>query len=131
MSKYDRFGEFLRKQKAQSIRLSFDQIEKELDFELPASCRFPAWWSNNATNSVMTKIWLAEGWRTKDVDIEGGEVTFFRTEAGPRAKASDGIVLEGVSAVSLSVLSVLAKRSGRSLGMEAGVLLNEILDEKR
>ncbi|MEX0853950.1 MAG: hypothetical protein WD036_11810 [Bauldia sp.] len=39
---------------------------------------YPAWWSNNASNNVMTRAWLAAGFKTEQVDIEGRKLVFRR-----------------------------------------------------
>jgi hypothetical protein len=56
--------------------MSFAEIEKVLGFELPKSQMYAAWWSNNPTNNVMTNEWLAAGYRTEQVDIEGRKLVF-------------------------------------------------------
>jgi hypothetical protein len=82
MTKYAAFGAFLRKQKTQHLPLTFNKIEEIIDGRLPASARYSAWWSNNPTNNVMTKVWLAAGFRSEQVDIVGRKVVFRRV-TGP------------------------------------------------
>jgi hypothetical protein len=43
----------------------------------------PAWWSNNASNNVMTKVWLSAGFRTAQVDVKSRKVVFRRVEEKP------------------------------------------------
>lgn len=82
MSKYEPLTVYLRKHPYREIRLSFRDIEKILGFELRSSARdHRAWWSNNASNNVMTKAWLSAGYRTRDVDMESERLTFERTGA--------------------------------------------------
>lgn len=78
MAKYEAFGAFLRKQKAQHLPLTFGKIEEVIGDRLPASARYSAWWSNNPTNNVMTKVWLEAGFRSEQVDIAGRRVVFRR-----------------------------------------------------
>ncbi len=78
MSKYDPLGTFLRKQRTETVRMSFSQIEKLTGSKLPASARYRAWWSNNTFNSVMTKVWLDAGFKSEQVDIDGGTLVFRR-----------------------------------------------------
>jgi hypothetical protein len=66
--------------------MTFAEIEKVLGFKLPESQKYPAWWSNNPTNNVMTNEWLAAGFKTEQVDIEGRKLVFRRT----RPIARDG-----------------------------------------
>jgi hypothetical protein len=60
--------------------MTFTEIEKVLGFKLPESRRYPAWWSNNPTNNVMTNEWLAAGYKTEQVDIEGRKLVFRRVQ---------------------------------------------------
>jgi hypothetical protein len=78
MSKYAPLGEFLRKQRAASIPMTFSQIERIVGTSLPKSKRYPAWWSNNPWNNVMTQIWLDAGFETEQVDVEGRKLVFRR-----------------------------------------------------
>jgi hypothetical protein len=81
MNKYDRLGEFLRSQRAKEVPMTFAEIERVIGAKLPASSpQYPAWWSNNPSNNVMTKVWLAAGFRTEQVDTKGRRVVFRRVE---------------------------------------------------
>jgi hypothetical protein len=86
MGKYERLGEFLRKQRADEVPLTFDRIERITGVRLPPSARlYRAWWSNNERNSVMTREWLAAGFRSEQVDIDGRKLVFRRV---PRRKSA-------------------------------------------
>lgn len=77
MSKYDPLTHFLGHSHASAIPMQFAEIEKLLGFSLPPSARtHRAWWSNNPDNNVMTKAWLAGGYETEQVDIEGEKLVF-------------------------------------------------------
>ncbi|MDQ2078882.1 hypothetical protein RA307_01700 [Xanthobacteraceae bacterium Astr-EGSB] len=79
MTKYDPLGHFLRGQQTDLVRLSFADVERIIGAKLPRSSQnYPAWWSNNPTNNVMTKVWLAAGFKTEQVDIEGRRLVFRR-----------------------------------------------------
>lgn len=78
MSKYDPLGEFLRGQPKAEVPLSFADIERITRTKLPASARYRAWWSNNPTNSVMTKVWLEAGFETEQVDMAARKLVFKR-----------------------------------------------------
>lgn len=80
MGKYEPLGQFLKKQKADLIPMTFTEIERILNAKLPLSKRNRAWWSNNPENNVMTKEWLAAGYKTVDVNPEGGKIVFQRAE---------------------------------------------------
>jgi hypothetical protein len=78
MGKYDSLGAFLRSQKNASVRLTFSEVERIIGHRLPRSSRYPAWWSNNPSNNVMTKVWLEAGFKTEQVDIEARKLIFRR-----------------------------------------------------
>jgi hypothetical protein len=83
MSKYEPLTAFLLAKGASELRMTFLEIERVIGAPLPASKKYPAWWSNNPTNSVMTKAWLAAGYRSEQVDTVGEKVTFRRTATNP------------------------------------------------
>ena len=85
MSKYDRFGAFLAASSADSISLTFGQIEAILGFSLPASKAYQAWWSNSPWNNVMTRVWLEAGFKSGQVDIAGQTVVFTRDPANSQS----------------------------------------------
>ena len=87
MSKYDALGRFLRDQKADLVPMTFREIERVTGTKLPSSKRYPAWWSNNTWNNVMTKVWRDAGYRSEQVDISH-ERLVFRRDALPTASAS-------------------------------------------
>jgi hypothetical protein len=79
MGKYDSLGEYLRKQRRNEIPMTFDRIEKITGTRLPRSATFyRAWWSNNASNSVMTQVWLDAGFQSEQVDMKGRKLVFRR-----------------------------------------------------
>jgi hypothetical protein len=90
MSKYEPLTVFLKQTTKRNLRLSFDEIENILGFPLPASKQYPAWWSNSATNNTMTKAWLSAGYKTEQVDVAGGMVTF---HSDPTPTTSESIPL--------------------------------------
>lgn len=83
MGKYSRLGDFLRSQRTKEVPMSFAEIERVIGAKLPPnSPQYPAWWSNNPSNNVMTKVWLAAGFRTEQVDINARKVVFRRIDQG-------------------------------------------------
>ena len=88
MGKYTRLGEFLRSQRSQEIPMTLVEIEKVIGSKLPPnSPHYPAWWSNNPSNNVMTKVWLNAGFRTEQVDVKSGKIVFRRVEENPAEKS--------------------------------------------
>lgn len=77
MSKYEPLQRWLRGQKGSRIAITFAEIETIIGCPLPPSKANRAWWSNNPSNNVMTKEWLAAGYETEQVDI-GSEKLVFR-----------------------------------------------------
>jgi hypothetical protein len=79
MSKYDALGAFLRRHGRLEIAMSFADIERIAGTKLPAKSQASrAWWSNNPNNNVMTKVWLAAGYRSEQVDLRRKRVVFRR-----------------------------------------------------
>lgn len=87
MSKYDPLTRHLSSRNQTRIPMGFDELERLLGFDLPPSARkHRAWWSNNPSNSVMTKAWLAAGYQSEQVDLEAERLTFVRlNETSPAA----------------------------------------------
>jgi hypothetical protein len=82
MAKYEPLTEFLKSKGGREIRLRFDEIERIIGEKLPEkSKRHRAWWSNNPSNSVMTKAWLDAGYKSAQVDIAGERVSFVAAHA--------------------------------------------------
>ena len=70
MGKYDPLGEFLTRRSAEMAPMTFAEIEQVLGRKLPpAAGKHAAFWSNNPSNNVMTKVWLDAGYRTEQLDL--------------------------------------------------------------
>jgi hypothetical protein len=79
MGKYNVLTEHLRAKGGAKVAMSFTDIERLLGFPLPASSRkHRAWWSNNPSNSVMTKAWLDAQYRSAEVDLEHERLMFIK-----------------------------------------------------
>ncbi len=77
VSKFEPIRQFLDALPQGERRMSFGEIEDILGFRLPPSARrHRPWWSNNPSNSAMTKAWLAAGCRTEQVDMAGEKLVF-------------------------------------------------------
>lgn len=88
MGKYDPLTSFLRESHTAEVPMTFEEIERVIGQPLPPSKQYPAWWSNNASNNVMTRAWLAAGYKTERVDVAHGRLVF-RQEREP---ASGGLL---------------------------------------
>lgn len=82
MGKYDPLRTFLQDQPGERVPVTFAEIERLIGSPLPNSKRYPAWWSNNPSNNVMTKVWLDAGYVTEQVDTEAGRLVFRRAAQG-------------------------------------------------
>ncbi len=79
MGKYEPLADHLRKLGQRRVPMKFEDIEAVLGFPLPPSSRkHRAWWSNNASNNVMTHAWIDAGYQTEDVDLEKRRLIFAR-----------------------------------------------------
>lgn len=96
MSKYDPLGVYLKKSDRNEIALTFSEIEKITGVSLPPKAQeHRAWWSNNPSNNVMTKVWLAAGFETAKVDMTAKTLLFRRVK--PQEKNSPGSFSPGMS----------------------------------
>jgi hypothetical protein len=86
MGKYEPLGQFLRKQKADRIPMTFTEIERVIGAKLPPSKKSRAFWSNNPDNNVMTREWTSAGFATDGVDLKANRLVFLRKAKSPRKK---------------------------------------------
>jgi hypothetical protein len=91
MTKYEPLTHFLSANRTEEIPMTFREIEEVVGFKLPTKASgIRAWWSNNPSNNVMTKAWLAAGYVTERVDMGGRRLVFRRAPgrvqpSGPRS----------------------------------------------
>jgi hypothetical protein len=79
MSKYDALGAFLKSQPGDRVPMSFVQIERVTGTKLPPSAsKHRPWWSNNPSNSVITRVWLDAGFESEQVDMATRRLVFRR-----------------------------------------------------
>lgn len=96
-SKYEPLARYLRGQSGDSVRMKFSDIERVIGCKLPRSAdTHRAYWSNNASNNVLTRAWLAAGFRSEQVDLAGRKLVFRRAERSEAMQA--GGFSEGPSA---------------------------------
>jgi hypothetical protein len=107
MGKYEPLTAFLAQAAGNEVPMTFAEIERVTGHALPASKQYPAWWSNNPANNVMTRAWLAAGYRSERVDIGGQRLVFRRVavagegkgdSAPPRSPTLEGTLLERIRA---------------------------------
>jgi hypothetical protein len=81
VAKYDPLREFLQRQSKSRVPMTFREIERIIGAKLPPTAwRERPWWSNSPTNSVMTKAWLAAGFKSEQVDMTEGKLVFRRVD---------------------------------------------------
>lgn len=91
MTKYAPLNEFLGHLKADYWRPTFLELERILDFKLPASARkSTGWWEKDAASARHAHAWTDAGWKVDGVDIEKERVTFVRSGAPVEETAEHG-----------------------------------------
>ena len=133
MGKYSPLRDFLAKQGREYVPMSFEEIEDVLGESLPASKQYPAWWSNNPSNNVMTKEWIAAGYQTESIDIAGEKLVFRKVKkansshsSSPSAHGAPKIPQEN-SATNSSRLSFFGFMKGK-LTIEPGYDITKPMD---
>ena len=80
-SKYTPLEGHLRKSGRHELPMSFAKIEQVIGTKLPPSARkHRPWWSNNPSNSVITRAWLNAGYKTAQVDMDGERLVFVKDD---------------------------------------------------
>lgn len=75
-----------RQGKIDQVQLTFNDIEKIIQSDLPASARnYRAWWANDSISHSHSQLWLDAGWRTTYVNLSQGKVTFSRIQEREKA----------------------------------------------
>jgi hypothetical protein len=89
MGKYAPLGEFLRAQGVSLVPMTFGEIEQVTGVKLPPKAQHHrAWWSNNASNNVMTQVWLDAGYETEQVDMTARKLVFRRISGFSEAESA-------------------------------------------
>jgi hypothetical protein len=81
--KYDPLREYLSREPADRVTMSFANMEAVIRDSLPASAlSHRAWWANEQDGQhVQAQAWLVAGWVVEDVDLVAKSVTFARSSA--------------------------------------------------
>jgi hypothetical protein len=124
MGKYEPLQSFLTAERAEELPMTFAEIERIIGQSLPpAAFNHRPWWSNNASNNVMTKAWLSAGYKTERVDMEGRKLTFVRAPGGklsPKVASPE----EGID-----ILARIDELLGGSVTIPEGVDIMAPIDE--
>jgi hypothetical protein len=125
MGKYEPLERFLRETRGAEVPITFGEIERIIGGKLPPVAHaHRAWWSNNPSNNVMTKSWLAAGFQTERVDMGGEKLVFRRVSA---ASTSEPGVAEapGAAAPRPGLVERLRARLGGTVKVAPGVDLTQ------
>jgi hypothetical protein len=96
MGKYENLGAFLQKQRTREVPLTFREIEKITGAKLPPKAQHHrAWWSNNPSNNVMTKVWLEAGYESAQVDMSARKLVFRRLTKEPSPQLAPAATKKG------------------------------------
>lgn len=106
MSKYARLSEHLAALTENEWTASFEDIEAILGFKLPQSSRlYPAWWANETSGGHSQKVgWHSAGWRTGNLDLKRGMVSFYRESLGsiPKLPVLDASKIDRVRPLTIA-----------------------------
>lgn len=87
MAIYEPLAQYLMKNAALRIPMTFRDVELVLGRKLPISAyRHRPWWANEARGHSHAKAWLDTGYATQQVDMVGKKLVFVRVRA-PRGAA--------------------------------------------
>lgn len=77
--KYGALNRYLRDREPPAVTMQFAEIEAILSDQLPESARkHQAWWANQDRGQSLA--WMRAGYRTSDLNIREGVVTFVRED---------------------------------------------------
>jgi DNA-binding transcriptional regulator YiaG len=81
-SKYEGLYHFLAEASGDAIHLSFAEVERIIQGQLPPSARRDqAFWSNRKRGAVQASAWISAGFRVASVDLELKTVAFERVRS--------------------------------------------------
>lgn len=78
MPDYGRLSDYLRKRHPVAVTLSFAEVARIVGGLPKSAHRHNAWWSNTTTSHPHAQSWIGAGYRTRNVNIAGQSVEFFR-----------------------------------------------------
>jgi hypothetical protein len=119
MTKYQPLESYLAGKSVSELPMSFADIERLIAAPLPPVARkHRAWWSNNPSNSVITKAWLGAGYRTAKVDMGAERLVFRKADTGAYP---DATAAEAAAPRSLGFLDRLRARLAGTVTIPDGV----------
>ena len=111
MSRYESLTRYLEGRREAEVPLTFNDVERILNRSLPSSARLhQPWWANTTTHSH-ADAWLRIGWKTRQVDLAGQRVVFFRDRGRkPSTPSVQPAPASKEPAIELRDLSLAAKK---------------------
>ena len=92
MSKYEPLEIYLKTTDFESIPMTFKKIELIINASLPPSARkHRVWWSNNPSNSTMTRSWIAAGFKVTKVNMNRESLVFVKIGAEDKLENAPSI----------------------------------------
>ncbi len=95
--KYDPLHVHLESAGLERIAMSFDEVERVIGSNLPASARkHRAWWGNDPSQNAVACAWLEAGYKTESVSMEREILTFRKdaTVGRPLRSGSESTAIE-------------------------------------
>jgi len=80
ISKYEDLANFLQKQNADMLRMTFQEVEDIVGSLPPAARKHRAWWANSTSQNHATNGWMSVGWETSQVHMDKEELVFVRAQ---------------------------------------------------
>lgn len=79
MARYEPLGQYLKKNAAKHIPMTFREVESVIGRKLPPSAyRHRPWWANEERGHSHAKAWLHAGYETEQVDMAAKTLVFRR-----------------------------------------------------
>lgn len=136
MSRYEPLQRFLSGCRESETPMTFGEVEKILNRNLPESARkHQAWWANTRSHSH-AESWLEAGFRTERLDLGGERVVFVRDIHTPPAVSNpkgEALVVElsAFSGAGMRLIDDYAEEHDCSRGEAIVSLLNAAGLERR
>jgi hypothetical protein len=120
VGKYEPLADHLQRERQDEWTATFAEVEKVLEFPLPASARrYREWWGNQrGTGHSQAKGWQDAGWQVWRVDLAGEAVTFRRRGSRP-SPGSDGSTAESDDPLFEQAAAYLGTNDRRHIVREA------------
>jgi DNA-binding transcriptional regulator YiaG len=93
VAKYVPLYEYLAGSGQDQVTLALTEIEKLIGEDLPATARNNRGWWSNRKRAFQSSAWMEAGYKTTQVDLETGQVTFAKPPNHYEVKRQGEIVL--------------------------------------